>query len=160
MSAASDRIRRIFDECGTDKGDVHGYETFYATLQRPASVLEIGVYFGASLRAWRKIWDEPLVEGVDAVSMPESRSCGCRIYIANSTMEYRGRERYDLIIDDGSHAIADQFATWRLYGPHAGIYVIEDVTREAIPVLGDGWNVIETGNGFDDRILWRADDQR
>lgn len=126
----------VFRAHGTDK-HLHGYHAFYETLQPPARMLEVGVFRGASLRAWREWWPEAFIHGMDTGKRvspdPSAFDTRTMFWMGDSRnlwlpIEYRGR--FDLIIDDGSHKPRDQAATFRNLYPllaPGGVYAIEDV---------------------------------
>lgn len=156
------RVLCIFEESRTDKGR-HGYAPFYAGLEPPAEVLEVGVQTGASLLAWRRIWPGCEVTGVD-ITLTAVRPevfADPRIHLVKVDATKWGPSypsHWDLIVDDGSHALADQIAVrnslarWLAPG---GTYVIEDVTGANLPhLLWPGWQTLATGPGFDDRLVW------
>ncbi len=61
------RVSQWLSVHGSDKVSTHNYGSFYDSLfdrLRPQALLEIGVYRGASLRAWRAA-GVPVVVGVD-----------------------------------------------------------------------------------------------
>lgn len=156
---SKESVLGVFEKFGTDKGWLHHYENFYAFVTPPESVLEIGVWLGASLQAWRELWPQSRIVGVDI--NPECNEVpGCELVIGDITkMSVSGP--FDLIIDDGSHIPSDQKDAYENLIDElvaGGLYVIEDVTEEAMKFLQTelpGWNIVQTGDGFDDRILWR-----
>lgn len=124
---------------GTDKGSRHSYLGIYETLfepycarPEPVRLLEIGVDQGHSLALWRQYFGTRAeIHGVDvkaplAIPFPQSRlnvTDGAAI-----AREFDGRI-FDIVIDDGSHILADQLAAWEnLSGKLApgGVYVVED----------------------------------
>lgn len=154
---------------GSDKTSVHNYAAFYDQLWhdlRPLKIVEIGVLKGASLRAWKYATPAAVVIGADQNPVP-----GLDV-VQIVTPDYgplverlRAVGPVDLIIDDGSHKLADQLAgaeaLWDCLRV-GGAYVVEDVQSESDgQVFGDrGWAVHDwsrkTGR-WDDRIAikWR-----
>lgn len=128
-------LQQLFERHGTDKAS-HFYASFYETLPAPKRMLEVGVYKGASLRAWSEWWPNAEKVGIDTFArghMPANlpprtlvRGCDSRT-VTFANLGYRG---FDLTIDDGSHRPIDQAKTfrnlWPLVAP-GGVYVIEDV---------------------------------
>lgn len=124
-------LREIFDRHGSDKG-CHGYAAFYETLPEPVSMLEIGVWKGASLSAWREWWPKPIIIGLDDEARGHVQVLGCAT-LKGDSRTWRPNwpsGLFGLIIDDGSHKPRDQAATfrnlWPLVAP-GGVYAIEDV---------------------------------
>lgn len=153
-------IQRIFRECGTTKAD-HGYAAFYATLPAPGRLLEVGIQRGNSLRAWRRIWPECVVTGLDLdqshrALWPDGYPMTvCRVGDGRNA-ELPGL--YDLIVDDASHRLGDQLAVYfnliTQLAPH-GHYVIEDVEQRSAAALGRAFRIWEGGPLPDSRIAWR-----
>lgn len=134
----------LLDSYSSDKNSAHSYGPFYEqllSLQRNAvtSVLEIGIYHGASLRAWRDYFPNARVSGIDI--NPDTMLLG-----EDRIETFLGRQDdpadfaaviargpFDLIIDDGSHEINDQLASWmslRDFLKADGVYVVEDIYSE------------------------------
>lgn len=121
-----------------DKGTAHSYIDYYATAldkyrNTTNTVLEIGVCHGHSLRMWRKFFPVANIVGVD-VQYNAAKCFGCEIIIGDATKQetFDKCSNFDVIIDDGSHRIEDQLATFKLLWPRlnpGGIYIIEDVVN-------------------------------
>ena len=113
------------------------YGEVYDSLPPPDRVLEVGVKAGGSLLAWAERWPDAEVYGVDismALVRPEVLEhpriqldeCDATKYVPDLPM-------MDLIVDDGSHALADQRRVLDYYSPAlrpGGTYVVEDVTTD------------------------------
>ena len=140
---------------GTDKAPV--LTQLYATYMdehrnKPIRILEIGVFFGASMKMWHDYFPNGEIYGVDTFEGKQGN--GSRFKNSNSFLnEARNYDRmnigicdqskrddllklvnsvkepFDYIIDDGSHLMKDQQQTlgvlWPLVRP-GGIYFIED----------------------------------
>jgi len=162
------RVSQWLSVHGSDKVSTHNYGSFYDSLferLRPQAVLEIGVYRGASLRAWQAA-GVPNVMGVDK-DVTQNRSGPAVLY---GTMPDDARTiarlvpALDLIIDDGSHLYYDYTATadalLQRLRP-GGVYVIEDIqTQDSVDALrAAGWQIEDwrerTGR-YDDVIAWRV----
>lgn len=117
---------------------LHLYHQFYQTLPAPVAMLECGVFRGASLRAWRELWPHARIVGVDTFErssslIRNSAFPALDVELVTADCRHANLARHsllDLIIDDASHAPADQAATllnlWPLLESR-GAYVIEDV---------------------------------
>lgn len=152
-------VRDVFDECSTDKGYLHHYEEVYAplfdlTVPSP-KILEIGTgapesgYAGSpggSLRAWRQLYPDSSVYGVDIYRLdsghlPSPPRRGSLRYICADQTSLPEMQRLaeelreecgslDLIIDDGLHAPHAVIPTVLACAPlmhQTSFYVIEDV---------------------------------
>ena len=145
------RIAEAFDRYNTDKHNVHGYDETYAKIfdPPPSSILEIGVKRGRSLAAWRDIFPNVRLVGMDITDewfVPTNIKVADDIIIADST-EYKLGEVFDVIVDDGSHHYEDIIHTFLNYKNNfKTFYVIEDVmfnhalikeviTREGFQIL-------------------------
>jgi predicted O-methyltransferase YrrM len=146
---------------GTDKGILsHGFTPIYDRLlqdwrRRPVTILELGVFEGASVRMWRDYFSAGRIVGVDndptATDHVEDR---IKIYIgdqANPSFLERvaaAEGPFDLVVDDGGHRATQQKVSLRSLWPHlkpGGIYVIEDIhTSYLQDIYGMGWREPET----------------
>lgn len=124
-----------FLKCGTDKY-IHRYDKFYDLIignNEIESVLEIGVWQGASLYAWQEIWPDAVIEGVD-IKLPYKYGVwnDFNVHIGSSTRKVTqrlfGNRTYDMIVDDGSHRWLAQVQTFNNFYHRAHkYYVIEDI---------------------------------
>ena len=162
------RVSQWLSVYGSDKVSTHNYGSFYDDLfarLRPQALLEIGVYRGQSLQAWRAA-GVPVVVGVD--SDPATSSLGLQVLLAHMPRQAQAlAERLgllDLIIDDGSHLYPDYTATADVLFERlrfGGVYVIEDIqTQDSVDALRrDGWQIEdwrERTSRYDDVIAWRV----
>lgn len=138
-------------KCGTDKSSRspmgHGYTRWYEKLfagreTEPLRVLEIGVGHGAnSLRTWEQYLPNADITGADirpdVIATVKGRfkgvlcDCGSLTDLAATFAD----QRFDIIIDDGSHRSDDVFTAldffWQALNS-GGWYAIEDLPcREA-----------------------------
>ena len=128
----------------TDKCSLgHGYTSIYAEMfwplrDAPITLLEIGVWEGASMAMWREYFTKASIVGVD-VDTGRARGDyieGTHIRQADVTDEPALRRvieefnRFDVIIDDGAHLSHIARHAFRLLWPHlaaGGIYCVEDI---------------------------------
>lgn len=126
----------------TDKGD-NGYEEYYEKIfaeHHPKSILEIGIRTGGSLLAWRSLFPNARVVGVDIdikngtdprmVRLFKQRNI--EVYECDATLpslfDYIGNDSFDLIVDDGSHFYKHQRQSFDLLrNKFNHYYVMEDV---------------------------------
>lgn len=125
----------------TDKASHHHYLSLYDLLfgqlkYKHIKILEIGVQFGNSLRTWREYFVYAHIIGIDSVDngvhfKPED---GIVVEIgdaySNQMLTRIGDLKFDIIIDDGSHAPQDQIWFVEHYShflTHDGILIVEDV---------------------------------
>lgn len=136
-----------------DKGDVHSYievyESLFAPYRRPGTtLLEIGLFHGASMRMFEGYFAEGDVWGIDASDQPHGGMANLRPMIAEGTHNIIIGDAtdpcslsdwdspgmpplsFDIIIDDAAHNLSQQLA---LYAAHrrrlrpGGLYIIEDI---------------------------------
>jgi methyltransferase family protein len=128
---------------GTDKASSgHNYLNFYETFFEPLrhkqlTVLEIGVFEGASLKTWRDYFPNSKIIGADI--LPAARRFERdRVIIEvldQSNIDELTRLSlkhgpFDLVIEDGSHMWEHQITSLRTIFPflkNDGIYVVEDL---------------------------------
>jgi predicted O-methyltransferase YrrM len=118
---------------GSDKTTVHTYGQFYDDLiadLQPRRVLEVGVFHGASIRAWRHLPEPVEVVGVDRNLCPGIPVIRCTAPDFGPVIEQLQGQQFDLIIDDGSHQQAHQIAAIQQLAPllrAGGLFVVEDL---------------------------------
>jgi len=152
---------RICAESGTDKTpfNLHGhrhpysvpYSLFFEPLKnKPIKFAEIGVFRGASVRAWRTFFtnpntrifgydrDVPNLQFIHSMALPNvllgtmdaSKSEDIREKLQQATQD---GELFDVILDDASHDPADQCEVIKTALPflkQGGLLIIEDIFRE------------------------------
>lgn len=123
-----------------DKGTLHSYIDLYAnqmTRRSNVSMLEIGVEYGHSIAMWQEYFKNSKVYGIDI------KSDNVKFELENFVLgdatnaevisKNFARNKFDYVIDDGSHTIADQIASFDLIFPKmksGGKYFIEDVNGD------------------------------
>jgi len=141
----------IFDRYGSDKGTgQHRYDWVYEpileSLQlKPITLLEIGIFRGASLASWVEYLPNAMIIGVDTFERVPPQDIPILLhprvewYRCDSTSgvpdELRGRQ-VDIVIDDGCHDPEAQLATLRNFRPlvrPGGRYFIEDAPHLMVP---------------------------
>lgn len=134
---------------GTDRESNHHYGAAYESLFPDRStvklMLEIGVADGASLLAWKEVFPNALVVGMDLV--PPDWTLGERAEFHLGDQHLRadcervaaGRQ-FDLIVDDASHDPASVLVSllwlWGSVAP-GGLYVIEDFVGDMVTKVTD-----------------------
>lgn len=123
-----------------DKGTLHSYIDLYAaqmTKRSNVSVLEIGVEYGHSIAMWQEYFKNSKVYGIDIKS--DNIEFELENFILGDATDAEvisknfPRNKFDYVIDDGSHTIADQIASFDLIFPkmkNGGKYFIEDVNGD------------------------------
>ena len=143
-------MQECFERYACDKGYKHGYNEVYEPHFEPLKdkdikILEIGVYKGASLLAWRDYFSKAQLYGIDLFVRESRREImkaldDPRIHlmkgdstsavIAPLMYENFGAIKFDIIIDDGLHTPRAQMQTFHNLLPFLkedGQYFIEDV---------------------------------
>lgn len=135
-----------------DKGTIHSYIEVYESILAPYRqmahpvVLEVGIMSGHSLRMWEEYFHTGTVYGVDLCDQPMGGMADLRPILAegshnislidaNDPLQVQrtfGNVRFDVIIEDASHALEHQFGIFANFRPllnPGAIYVIEDVDQ-------------------------------
>lgn len=126
---------------GTDKSSLcHSYLAHYERFvcrwrDAPITLLEIGVYNGASLRTWRKYFSQARIVGIDIDPRCEQHATeGIEIFIGSQIdplfLKSISKDMFHVIVDDGSHH-ADHipFTLQNLFPAvvDGGCYIVEDL---------------------------------
>ncbi|NNG40077.1 class I SAM-dependent methyltransferase [Flexivirga sp. ID2601S] len=134
---------------GTDKVGDHHYTPHYARhlarfRRRRFTLLEIGVFEGASLRTWRRYFPRAQIVGLDIEDKRVHAGRRISVYQGDQSdaalLERIVREtgRPDVVIDDGSHHSDHVRATFATLFPllaDDGVYVIEDTQTSYWPTF-------------------------
>ncbi len=132
-----------YDPIDSDKHYWHRYSRFYqrhlAAIGNGASILEYGVFQGASIRWLRRIFPQAAIVGVDILPQQPAWPTGPGItYLTADQGDRPGIARmlqtlnrtFDLVIEDGRHVPAHQancLAETFPYLRAGGKYVLEDL---------------------------------
>lgn len=141
METLSEIYKRysVAEDTGSgDKGTVHSYIPVYEKLLEPyrdgfLNFLEIGLARGLSIAMWREYFAPSVaVFGMDLSLAfdPEPLKQKDIVFIVGDSRTHKPHSFFNVIIDDGSHDISDQEATFRNLSPKmiaGGVYIIEDV---------------------------------
>ena len=145
MLGELDTCEVIFSKYDTDKNKkFHNYSRQYEELLKPyreekIKFLEIGVFYGESLKAFREVFkNAEYIIGLD--TNQNCKTCENKdddIYVEigdatsnnliNSIIEKYGN--FDIILDDGSHKNKDVIKSFELLFPlmnDGGLYIVED----------------------------------
>lgn len=136
----------LMAETGTDKGRAgHGYCALYDRLFAVHSDLrgtaetfvEIGVWEGASIAAWLDYFYQAHIIGIDTdLSRVGKRFEGLErvelieMSASSESLISRLPDAIDILIDDGSHLVADHMQTFHNLWPKirsGGFYIVEDL---------------------------------
>jgi len=153
------KLTEIHNNFKTDKGTAHSYLDFYdeiflnRRLDR-LNVLEIGFLFGGSLKMWEYYFENSIIYGIDDFSHKDGQAYHGHEPVNSNliledlskykriramTFNCENKEeidgnlsglRFDIIIDDAKHTLAQQKINFTNYYPYlngGGIYICEDV---------------------------------
>lgn len=132
-----------------DKGTVHSYIDVYERVLAPyrntaKNVLEIGLLNGDSLLMWEEYFGPKHVQGVDIEEKPmglfdltQMVRQGHNIHFFDASLpeevnRHFSGQVFDVVIEDASHALEHQLATYANMRPFMtkdSIYIIEDVAN-------------------------------
>ncbi|MFU8765384.1 MAG: class I SAM-dependent methyltransferase, partial [Haliea sp.] len=157
----------------------HFFDDYEVHLQRfrntAVRLLEIGVHGGGSLELWRRYFgQQATIHGVDIdPAAADKAPPDCPVHIGSqadpsflrSVLMDHGP--FDILIDDGSHLMPDQIATFDIAYPllaPGGIYICEDAFTSYWREYGGGTDRPDTFIAFakqrvdDLHAFWRLDD--
>jgi len=138
----------LVDNSRTDKQTAHSYLPVYEELLQKKklsakSVLEIGIYYGGSIKLWKDYFTNAKVYAVELFDLRhvwDVLQHDDRIVLYTSTDAYDPQFvktkladqglRFDMILDDGPHTLESMKACIQLYLPllaDDGILIIEDI---------------------------------
>lgn len=136
-------LNEILDKHGADKHDgAHGYARYYSALfepwrNEPITLLEIGVWHGASIQAWLEYFPNAFICGLDndgncwKSDNPRYHWYYCDQCNEAALCSVRDSlERLDVVIDDGCHLPHAQAKSFEFLWPKlapGGLYIIEDL---------------------------------
>lgn len=132
-------LAEILLHAGSTKAAHYGptYVDLFARLRQSAhAVCEIGVYAGASVRAWHDYFTSATIIGVDVRPKPIGPVLERYAHVEGNITDRAVAAvvgelgPFDVIIDDGSHVPAEQWSALEALLPKlaaGGLYVIEDV---------------------------------
>lgn len=146
-------FREIGLACGTDKVRDHHYDPWYERhlgplRSRPITLLEFGVYKGASLRMWEEYFPKARIFGVDNDPACRAHAGGRKKVLIGDQADaaFLGRVvaetgPLDVAVDDGGHRMNQQLISFRALFPRVrqgGFYVVEDLQTSFIAYYGGG----------------------
>ena len=124
----------------TDKATYHDFTDFYALYleenrYKVESLLEIGIYNGASLRMWEEYFPNADIYGIDIDKNTLFNTARINTYEC-SQVDFKKlnilfeEQSLDIIVDDGSHMITHQIKSFKhmikFLKPN-GTYILEDL---------------------------------
>lgn len=133
-------MRHNTDKCSTFHNYSRQYETLFRVyIDKPIKLLEIGVYKGGSISAWRDVFPNAVtILGVDIdYNCKQYQDIGRNIHveIGDATRPEFIKEindkygPFDIILDDGSHNNSHVIQSFEILFPllkDEGLYVVED----------------------------------
>ena len=159
---------------GTDKSSkCHNYTAVYEQMfsgirDEPLKILEIGIAAGASLRMWLDYFPNAEVHGVDITleHLETALINNERVHLCLGNQNDKDfldsmETDFDIIIDDGSHQVADQIFTFKCLWPNTKLlYVIEDVYTSYLARYGGGYRRTGTAIEFFKNLVDDANARR
>lgn len=133
--------------------------------------LEIGIHKGGALRAWSRYFPGAEIYGIDIKNKFDVRKtynkCKIKVEFGSAIDEKFMLDVYedvcfDVIIDDASHMVDDQYKTFQLMYPRVkrgGVYIIEDTHTSYWPEFKGGYgtnNFIDRTKNIADYINYKA----
>jgi cephalosporin hydroxylase len=136
----------LVDNSRTDKNTVHSYLPLYQQLlikkkDTAKNVLEIGIYYGGSIKLWNDFFTNAKIYGLDISPIEnvwnEIKNDNVELYNSNAYDETFFNEnfldeniKFDVMVDDGPHTLLSMIKFIQLYSKlmtEDGILIIEDV---------------------------------
>jgi cephalosporin hydroxylase len=136
----------LVDNSRTDKNTVHSYLPLYQQLlikkkDTAKNVLEIGIYYGGSIKLWNDFFINAKIHGLDISPFEnvwnELKNDNVELYNSNAYDETFFNEnfldkniKFDVMVDDGPHTLVSMIKFIQLYSKlmtEDGILIIEDV---------------------------------
>ena len=139
---------KLADHSRTDKNTLHSYLPLYQKLfekkkYTAKNVLEIGIFFGGSIKLWSEYFTSSVIYGLDIMNINdvwEGIKNNNKIKLYTSTDAYDEEFfkinlldkniKFDIMLDDGPHTLDSMKKFINLYSQmmtNDGILVIEDV---------------------------------
>ena len=147
----TDKVDRWHTHVGQPNCDV--YERYLKPLRRQRfTLLEVGVYRGASLRMWQAYFPKARIRGLDID--PATAELGLDVTIGSQAddevLQSLLAPDLKVVIDDGSHVNELTLATFKYVFPRlqpGAIYVIEDTLCSYEPAHPD-WSGMAYNTGL------------
>lgn len=135
--------KNTMPDSGGDKGTAHTYielyEKYMSGNRHNVNLLEIGMFHGHSMVMWSEYFVDSNIIGIDTNTNQlrfqpheygfeaiQAHACS----LATSEIFQKRQLLFDYIIDDGSHLIEHQLASYNIFKSllkPTGIYFIEDI---------------------------------
>lgn len=147
---------------GCDKCTNHDYSEAYEGLFRGLRdevkwVMEVGVADGSCLLAWREIFPNATVVGMDVHHSDKAHGERIEFHLGDQRLQHdcenaAGGRQFDLIVEDATHKLANTLLTFYWLWPFVrpgGMYVVEEWDgvagdRERIQALWPGVEILGT----------------
>lgn len=139
----------------TDKNTTHSYLPLYEEILSPIkdtakNVLEVGIWYGGSLKLWYDYFTNSKIYGIDLIDYKKEKikikfediKNSNRVEIMDSTNAYDKQMfkknfldkniKFDFMIDDGPHDLKSMKSFIKLYSQimtENGILIIEDISN-------------------------------
>jgi hypothetical protein len=129
-----------------DHGFIDVYEPYFNNMSESKHILEIGVYYGGSLKYLSDKFKDSNIYGIDIEDKSQYDEERIKTYIVNQEdrnalnkfLEETNVE-FDIIIDDGGHTMRQQqvsFGTLFKRLKKGGIYILEDLHTSRLDNFG------------------------
>lgn len=161
---AVNEFKETFERFESDKASSrHNYHELYSALFQDRAkvndVLEVGIHYGASLRAWKVLFENAHIVGLDNNTSHLFQEDRIRTLYADQnsfpTFDYvyhiLKNQEYELVVDDGSHYwqnIVDTAGKTLKWVREGGWYVVEDIRLEYYELAQEFAKSIEERTGF------------
>lgn len=167
-------LAQLGEKHQTDKGTLHDYWPLYTKhlgswADREFTLVELGVWGGASMKVWRDYFPNARIIGVD-VNFLCGPIDGVEFHLGDAlqlhtTDLWKSIEGDLVVIDDASHILEQQAVCFARLGARASQYFIEDCAQDhdvakSVDLLNgifpvEVYDVRERTGRYDDIIIYK-----
>jgi len=137
------------EQYNTDKyahGFIDVYEPYFNDMVDSKNILEIGIYYGGSLKYLSDKFKNGKIYGIDIEDKTKYEEDRVKTYIVNqedrdslNRFLKENDVEFDIIIDDGGHTMKQQQISFGILFRHlkkGGIYILEDLHTSRLENFG------------------------
>ena len=160
-------LEELFNKYGSDKGskkaswspNIHYYHRMYSILFEPIReevkcLLEIGVWRGASLKAYMGFFPNASLWGIDILKYKQKKYKRINLITGDAFKDDIIKlipENIDIIIEDSDHTLSSQLKALKGYWPKlkkGGLFIIEDIMMSPWPGCPDSSVLIDNNKPY------------
>ncbi len=162
------RSHAVFDDKGrhvngSDKQSNHNYgdayESLFISRDEVKLVMEVGVADGSCLLAWKEVFPNAQIVGLDIHHSDKAHGERIEFYLGDQRIQHdciraAAERQFDLIVEDATHWVGDTLLTLFYLWPYVkpgGLYVIEEFSggpKETIKMMWPFAEIVDTVGPF------------